>query len=71
MSGGEGIKGISGNLKLNDIVNLNKTRDKDLATLNARNNKKVKKNVYGLSKGDNISDIKKVKLNMEKQICII
>jgi len=57
-------------LKINDIVNLNKTRDNDLATLNKRIHPKNEKKVFNISEGININEVKKAKKYMEQKKCI-
>lgn len=49
-------------LRINDILNLNKTRDKDLETLNARDNAKNIKRVFTKTDGINLKEYKKAKM---------
>jgi len=49
-------------LRIDDIISLNKTRDKDLETLNARDNAKNIKRVFNKTDGINLKEYKKAKM---------
>ena len=70
--GGDGLKSTNPNLKMNDLLNLQKVKERDLAILNQRNhNNKIKENklinLSSLTKGDNPSDYKKAKKLLENK----
>ncbi len=60
------MKTTNTSLKLNDIVNLSKTKDKDLAFLNSKMNKSHRK-TYSMSDRISVEDYKKAKTLMEEK----
>jgi len=63
----DNLKSSIANLKLNDLLNLDKVREKDLAILNSKLNVKKHKKVFSISAGINLNEVKKAKKYLEFQ----